>query len=125
MEVSGQFHAPAALPPRKERVPIGWGGGWVGRSGRGGKEKNSQALPGLEPPLPINQPVAQRYTTELSGLLTLYGNLNKLTSNKRKLVNEDDKSSVMNFATVDRSDGDQRVAGSQVFVKSCEVAGTG
>jgi hypothetical protein len=30
------------------------------------KEKNSQPLPGLEPP--IIQPVAQRYTTELSRL---------------------------------------------------------
>jgi hypothetical protein len=37
------------------------------RSGRGGEEKNSQPLPGLEPP--IIQPVAQRYTTELSCLL--------------------------------------------------------
>jgi hypothetical protein len=34
------------------------------RSGRGGEEKNSQPLPGLEPP--IIQPVAQRYTAELS-----------------------------------------------------------
>jgi hypothetical protein len=37
------------------------------RSGRGGEEKNSQPLPRLEPP--IIQPVAQRYTTELSRLL--------------------------------------------------------
>jgi hypothetical protein len=36
------------------------------RSGRGGEEKNSQTLPSLEPP--IIQPVAQRYTTELSRL---------------------------------------------------------
>jgi hypothetical protein len=34
------------------------------RSGRGGEEKNSQPLPGLEPL--IIQPVAQPYTTELS-----------------------------------------------------------
>jgi len=34
MEVSGQLHVPAALPPRKE--PFIWIGGWVGpRSGRG------------------------------------------------------------------------------------------
>jgi hypothetical protein len=33
------------------------------RSGLGGEEKNSQPLPGLEPP--IIQPVAQRCTTEL------------------------------------------------------------
>jgi hypothetical protein len=35
------------------------------RSGHGGEDKNSQPLPGLEPP--IIQPVALRYTTELSG----------------------------------------------------------
>jgi hypothetical protein len=34
------------------------------RSGRGGEEKNSQPSPGFEPP--NIQPVAQRYTTELS-----------------------------------------------------------
>jgi hypothetical protein len=39
-------------------------GGAQNRSGRGGEEKNSQPLPGLEPP--IVQPVAQRCTTELS-----------------------------------------------------------
>jgi hypothetical protein len=39
-------------------------GGPQSRYGRGGEEKNSQPLPGLEPP--IIQPVAQRYTTELS-----------------------------------------------------------
>jgi hypothetical protein len=37
------------------------------RSGCGGEEKNSQSLPGLEPL--IIQPVAQRYTTELSRFL--------------------------------------------------------
>jgi hypothetical protein len=45
-------------------------GGPQSRSGHGGEEKNSQTLPGLEPP--IIQPVAQRYTTELSRLLFLY-----------------------------------------------------
>jgi hypothetical protein len=39
------------------------------RSGHSGEEKNSQPLPGLEPPI---QPVAQRYTTELSRLLIYY-----------------------------------------------------
>jgi hypothetical protein len=38
-------------------------GGPQSRSERGGEEKNSQPLPGLEPPI---QPVVQRYTTELS-----------------------------------------------------------
>jgi hypothetical protein len=42
-------------------------GGPQSRSGRGSEEKHSQPLPGLE--LPIAQPVAQRYTTELSQLL--------------------------------------------------------
>jgi hypothetical protein len=37
------------------------------RSGRGLDEKNSQHMPGLEPP--IVQPVDQPYTTELSRLL--------------------------------------------------------
>jgi hypothetical protein len=39
------------------------------RSGCGGEEKNSQPLPGLEPP--IIQPVAQRCTTELSRVLMM------------------------------------------------------
>jgi hypothetical protein len=39
-------------------------GGPQSRSGRGGEKKNSQPLPGLEPP--IIQPVAQRCTAELS-----------------------------------------------------------
>jgi hypothetical protein len=39
-------------------------GGPQSLSGRGGEEKISQPLSGLEPP--IIQPVAQRYTTELS-----------------------------------------------------------
>jgi hypothetical protein len=43
-------------------------GGPQSHSGRGGEEVNSQPLPGLE--LPIIQPVAQRYTAELSRLLT-------------------------------------------------------
>jgi hypothetical protein len=41
-------------------------GGPQSRSERGGDEKNSQSLLGLE--RPIIQPVAQRYTTELSWL---------------------------------------------------------
>jgi hypothetical protein len=42
-------------------------GGPQSRSGRGGEEKSSQPLPGLEPL--IIQPVAQRPTTELSRFL--------------------------------------------------------
>jgi hypothetical protein len=67
--VSGQSHAPAALPP-SERAPDthwigGWGGGGQSRSGGGGEEKNSQLLPEFEPQ--IVQPVVQRCTTELTG----------------------------------------------------------
>jgi hypothetical protein len=46
-------------------------GGPQSQSGCGGKEKISQPLPGLEPP--IIQPIAQCYTTELSQLLTVIG----------------------------------------------------
>jgi hypothetical protein len=62
MEVSGQLHTPATLPPGK----IPWYncvGGWVGPKAdldTVAKRKNSQPLPGLEPP--IIQPIAQRYT---------------------------------------------------------------
>jgi hypothetical protein len=44
-------------------------GGPDSRSGRGGAERNSQPLPGLE--LPIIQPVVQSCITELSRLLWL------------------------------------------------------
>jgi hypothetical protein len=44
-------------------------GGPQRRSGSGGEEKNSQPLLRLEPP--IIQPVAQRYTIELTRLLCL------------------------------------------------------
>jgi hypothetical protein len=50
-------------------------GGPQSRSGRGGEEKNSHALLGLEPP--IIQPIAQRYATELSRLQLLLNNLKK------------------------------------------------
>jgi hypothetical protein len=42
-------------------------GGPQNRYGRGGEEKNSQPLPGLEPP--IIQPVIQHYATELPRFL--------------------------------------------------------
>jgi len=44
MEMSGQFHAPAALFPGKKPPNTRCIGGWIGpqiRSGRGGEEKNS------------------------------------------------------------------------------------
>jgi hypothetical protein len=46
-------------------------GGPQSRSGHGGEENNSQLLPGLEHP--IIQPIAQRYTAELSRLLDMEG----------------------------------------------------
>jgi len=51
MEVSGHVHAPAALLPRKEpRKSLDRRFGVPqSRSGRGGEEKNSQALLGIEP----------------------------------------------------------------------------
>jgi hypothetical protein len=69
MEVIGQLHFPAAFTQRKNPwYPLDRGlGGPQSQSGRGGEEKNSQLLPGLEPP--TIQSVAQSYTTELSRLL--------------------------------------------------------
>jgi hypothetical protein len=51
MEVSGQLHTPAALPPGKEPlVPLDRRlGGPQSRSGLCGLEKNSQPPPGIEP----------------------------------------------------------------------------
>jgi hypothetical protein len=66
MEVSGKLHAPAALPPGKgHRYSLDrkLGGAHI-RSERGGAEKNSHPLPGLEPS--VIQPAARRYTTEVS-----------------------------------------------------------
>jgi len=53
MEVSGQLHAPAAVPPGKEPlVPTGKQAGWAPEpAGRGGVEKNSQPLSRPEPPI--------------------------------------------------------------------------
>jgi hypothetical protein len=69
MEVSFQLHASATFPqgksplyPLERRL-----GGRQSRSERGSEEKNSQPLPGLEPP--TIQPVAQSYNAELSQLL--------------------------------------------------------
>jgi len=50
--LSGQIHAPAALPARKEHlVPTGYEAkrGGQSRSGRGGEGKHSQLLPRFEP----------------------------------------------------------------------------
>jgi hypothetical protein len=45
---------PDRFTPRERALGIYWIGCWVGpksRSGRGGEKKNSQPLPGLEPPI--------------------------------------------------------------------------
>jgi hypothetical protein len=50
MEVSGQFHAPTALPPGKQSA-TNWIRGWLGaqsRSGRCEVEKNLLPLQGIE-----------------------------------------------------------------------------
>jgi hypothetical protein len=61
MEVSGQLHAPAALPPGKEPlVPIGWEA-WAGL-GAVVKRKIPSPRRESNPRTPIVQPVAQRYT---------------------------------------------------------------
>jgi hypothetical protein len=48
MEVNGQFHAPAALPPRERAPWVGGLGGTQSRPGRGGEDKNSQSSPEIE-----------------------------------------------------------------------------
>jgi hypothetical protein len=55
-----------------ERAPgAHWTGGWVGpRAGLGAVLKDSQPLPGLESS--IIEPIAQRYTTEISRRLHLW-----------------------------------------------------
>jgi hypothetical protein len=71
MKVSSQLHAPAPFHQEKSRpwYPLDRKlGGPQSRSGRGGDEKNSQRLPWLEHP--TIQPIAQRYTTEISRLLS-------------------------------------------------------
>jgi hypothetical protein len=64
MEVSGQLHAPAALPPGEDPlVPIDRRlGGLQNLSGRGGEEKSFQPRRESNPKTPIVQPVAQPYT---------------------------------------------------------------
>jgi hypothetical protein len=66
-------------------------GGPQSRSERGGKEKNSQPQPGLKPP--IIQPVAQRYTTELTRLVSNHWIMQSKTINSffKILVNRYEK----------------------------------
>jgi hypothetical protein len=65
MEVSGQIHAPAALPRSDIWYPLDRKlGEPQSRSRRCGEKKNSQLLSGFEPR--IIQPVVQHYIAELS-----------------------------------------------------------
>jgi hypothetical protein len=66
MEVSGKLHSQSAFPPPpRERAPFThWIGIWAGR---GGEEKIPSPFRDSNPP--IIQPIAQRYTTELSWLI--------------------------------------------------------
>jgi hypothetical protein len=64
MEVSGQLHAPAALPPGKA-AGTHWIGGWVGPRGvldAVMKRKIPRPRQESNPRTPIVLPVAQRYT---------------------------------------------------------------
>jgi hypothetical protein len=68
MELSGQLHAPAALPPGKE-PPLQYPlyrklGGPQSWSGHGVEEKNSQPSPEIE--YPLLQSVVNHYTTDWS-----------------------------------------------------------
>jgi hypothetical protein len=76
MEMSGQRHAPASLLSGKSHwYPLDTRLGGHSRSEYGGEEKHSQPPPGIE--TQIIQPVAQRYTAELSQLLYIYELVNK------------------------------------------------
>jgi hypothetical protein len=65
MEVSGQLHVPAALPPRERARGTHWIGSWVGpRAVLDAVVKRKIPSPGREsnPRTPIVLPVAQLYT---------------------------------------------------------------
>jgi hypothetical protein len=64
MQVSGQLHAPAALPPEKShRYPLDWRlGGPQSRSGHGVEEKIPSPYWESNPNYPITQLAASRYT---------------------------------------------------------------
>jgi hypothetical protein len=65
MEVSGQLHTPAALPPRERVHGTHWIGGWVSpRAVLDAEVKRKIPSPRweLKPRTPIIQPVDERYT---------------------------------------------------------------
>jgi hypothetical protein len=78
MEVSGQLHAPAALPQGKSPCYSLYRrlGGPESRSGRGGEEESSQSPPGIEhqnPDRPARSPALHRlnYHGSVEGWLRL------------------------------------------------------
>jgi hypothetical protein len=75
MEVSGQLHAPAALPPRKSPwYPLDRRlGGPQSRPGRDGEEKNSKPRRESNPITLIVKPVDQRYTNWAITALDIQG----------------------------------------------------
>jgi hypothetical protein len=92
MDVIGQLHAPAALPPGKSPwYPLDRRLGRLqSRSGHSDEEKNSHPLPGLEPP--IIQPVAQRYTDWATpALLTGMKDHKKTGQKTRKMLTIDEQ----------------------------------
>jgi len=80
MEVSGQFHDPAALPPGKETPVIHQKGGrvgpWASRSGHG-EEKNSITLSRIQPRSSSSKP---RHCTGWSFLAPVYKGKRKVIS---------------------------------------------
>jgi hypothetical protein len=72
MGMSGQLHTPATLHPEKEPlVPFALGG-WVGhRAGPDAVVRSKIPSPYRDSNLPIIQPVAQHYTTELSQVIVI------------------------------------------------------
>jgi hypothetical protein len=61
MEVSGEIHAPAVLPPRKSQPGTHWKGGWVGpRADLDATEKRNLALVGNQTAAP--HPIAHLST---------------------------------------------------------------
>jgi hypothetical protein len=79
LEVSGQLHAPAALPPGKEpRVPTGYEVGWTPEPGwKTWRRENSwpYRVPNSDPS--VVQPVASRYTDRATSTLQLRGKRRK------------------------------------------------
>jgi hypothetical protein len=62
MEVSGQLHAPATLPPGKEPLGTHWIGRWEGlRADQDVREKR-KSVASVGNRTPTVQPVARRYT---------------------------------------------------------------